>query len=196
MADQNYDYDVLIIGAGPGGYVAAIRAAQLGLKTAIVERELLGGICLNWGCIPTKALLAGATAATVEGDVKMDCFTTAYIADNRRGDGLNHPSEITIGYQLQVQHRCCVIQRLYHFGYDIAAGAVELEYLALGLRDHGSDIINAVAALQTIDPNTQRFQCIDCFSPARARIANGIDPIIFIGRAMEISIGRQEDDAQ
>ena len=50
-------YDVIIIGSGPGGYVTAIRAAQLGLKTAIVEREHLGGICLNWGCIPTKALL-------------------------------------------------------------------------------------------------------------------------------------------
>ena len=50
-------YDVLIIGSGPGGYVTAIRSAQLGLKTAIVEREHLGGICLNWGCIPTKALL-------------------------------------------------------------------------------------------------------------------------------------------
>ncbi len=53
-------YDVIVIGAGPGGYVAAIRAAQLGLKTAIVEREHLGGICLNWGCIPTKALLKSA----------------------------------------------------------------------------------------------------------------------------------------
>ena len=51
------DFDVLVIGAGPGGYVTAIRAAQLGLKTAIVEREALGGVCLNWGCIPTKALL-------------------------------------------------------------------------------------------------------------------------------------------
>jgi len=51
------DFDVIIIGAGPGGYVTAIRAAQLGLKTAIVEREALGGVCLNWGCIPTKALL-------------------------------------------------------------------------------------------------------------------------------------------
>jgi dihydrolipoyl dehydrogenase len=50
-------FDVAVIGAGPGGYVAAIRAAQLGLKTAIIEREHLGGICLNWGCIPTKALL-------------------------------------------------------------------------------------------------------------------------------------------
>jgi dihydrolipoamide dehydrogenase len=54
------DYDVIIIGAGPGGYVAAIRAAQLGLKTAVVDREHLGGICLNWGCIPTKALLRSA----------------------------------------------------------------------------------------------------------------------------------------
>ncbi|KQU35299.1 dihydrolipoamide dehydrogenase [Methylobacterium sp. Leaf94] len=57
MADT---YDILIIGAGPGGYVAAIRAAQLGFKTAVVDREHLGGICLNWGCIPTKALLRTA----------------------------------------------------------------------------------------------------------------------------------------
>jgi len=57
MADT---YDLIVLGSGPGGYVAAIRAAQLGLKTAIVERENLGGICLNWGCIPTKALLRSA----------------------------------------------------------------------------------------------------------------------------------------
>jgi dihydrolipoamide dehydrogenase len=55
-------YDIIIIGAGPGGYVTAIRAAQLGFRTAIVEREHLGGICLNWGCIPTKALLRSAEA--------------------------------------------------------------------------------------------------------------------------------------
>ncbi|MCZ2443122.1 MAG: dihydrolipoyl dehydrogenase [Flavobacteriales bacterium] len=54
------NYDIIIIGSGPGGYVAAIRASQLGLKTAVVERENLGGICLNWGCIPTKALLKSA----------------------------------------------------------------------------------------------------------------------------------------
>ena len=54
------DYDLIVIGSGPGGYVAAIRASQLGLKTAIVEKESLGGICLNWGCIPTKALLKSA----------------------------------------------------------------------------------------------------------------------------------------
>lgn len=53
-------YDIIVVGSGPGGYVTAIRASQLGLKTAIVEREALGGICLNWGCIPTKALLKSA----------------------------------------------------------------------------------------------------------------------------------------
>src|ERR1041385_7342287 len=58
MADTSFD--VIIIGSGPGGYVTAIRAAQLGFKTAIVERDYLGGICLNWGCIPTKALLRSA----------------------------------------------------------------------------------------------------------------------------------------
>ncbi|RLQ87880.1 dihydrolipoyl dehydrogenase [Notoacmeibacter ruber] len=77
------DYDVIVIGSGPGGYVTAIRASQLGLKTAIVEREHLGGICLNWGCIPTKALLRSAEimhyashikdyGLTLEGSVKPD----------------------------------------------------------------------------------------------------------------------------
>src|SRR5437763_5749154 len=56
MADTN-SFDVIVVGGGPGGYVCAIRCAQLGLKTAVVERDQLGGICLNWGCIPTKALL-------------------------------------------------------------------------------------------------------------------------------------------
>src|SRR5215471_8382403 len=55
MAETSFD--LIVVGGGPGGYVAAIRAAQLGMKTALVEREQLGGICLNWGCIPTKALL-------------------------------------------------------------------------------------------------------------------------------------------
>ncbi|MFQ5860731.1 MAG: FAD-dependent oxidoreductase, partial [Dehalococcoidia bacterium] len=54
------EYDVVVLGAGPGGYVAAIRAGQLGLKTAVVEADEVGGICLNWGCIPSKALLKNA----------------------------------------------------------------------------------------------------------------------------------------
>lgn len=77
------DFDVIVIGSGPGGYVAAIRASQLGLKTAVVERAEIGGICLNWGCIPTKALLKSAQAyhyakhaadygISVAGEVKPD----------------------------------------------------------------------------------------------------------------------------
>ena len=57
---QSKHYDLIVIGSGPGGYVGAIRAAQLGLKVACVERNKLGGVCLNWGCIPTKALLHNA----------------------------------------------------------------------------------------------------------------------------------------
>ena len=59
------EYDIVVVGAGPGGYVAAIRAGQLGLKTAVVERDELGGICLNWGCIPSKALLRNADVVTL-----------------------------------------------------------------------------------------------------------------------------------
>ncbi|MDA3911217.1 MAG: dihydrolipoyl dehydrogenase [Bacteroidales bacterium] len=76
-------YDLIVIGSGPGGYVAAIRASQLGLKTAVVEKSELGGICLNWGCIPTKALIKSAQVynymkhaddygMTVEGEIKPD----------------------------------------------------------------------------------------------------------------------------
>ncbi len=90
MADT---YDLIVIGGGPGGYVAAIRAAQLGLRTAVVEREHLGGICLNWGCIPTKALLRSAEifhylqhpkdyGLTVEGKVGFD---PAAVVNRSRG---------------------------------------------------------------------------------------------------------------
>jgi dihydrolipoamide dehydrogenase len=61
MSTTSYEYDVVVIGSGPGGYVAAIRSAQLGKRVAIVERESLGGVCLNWGCIPTKALIHNAS---------------------------------------------------------------------------------------------------------------------------------------
>jgi len=72
---MNDKVDVTIIGAGPGGYVAAIRAAQLGLKTALVEKEHLGGVCLNWGCIPTKALLRNAEVVSLVGRGKEFGFT-------------------------------------------------------------------------------------------------------------------------
>src|SRR5829696_3539998 len=89
MADNSFD--VIIIGSGPGGYVTAIRAAQLGFKTAIVEREHLGGICLNWGCIPTKALLRTSeiyhymTHATAYGlSAEKPAFDLAKIVDRSR----------------------------------------------------------------------------------------------------------------
>jgi dihydrolipoamide dehydrogenase len=80
MADQNFD--VVVLGGGPGGYVAAIRAAQLGLKAAVVERENLGGICLNWGCIPTKALLRSSEINHLLHNLKEFGFA----ADNIRFD--------------------------------------------------------------------------------------------------------------
>jgi len=60
MANKNNNFDLTVIGTGPGGYIAAIRAAQLGMKVAVIEREKFGGICLNWGCIPSKSLLKNA----------------------------------------------------------------------------------------------------------------------------------------
>ncbi|MSQ06420.1 MAG: dihydrolipoyl dehydrogenase [Dehalococcoidia bacterium] len=77
------DYDVVVIGAGPGGYVAAIRAGQLGLKTAIVERDALGGVCLNWGCIPSKSLLKNAEVLSYfqraeEFGIRLQGFTADY----------------------------------------------------------------------------------------------------------------------
>jgi dihydrolipoamide dehydrogenase len=72
---SSYDYDVVVLGSGPGGYVAAIRAAQLGLKVAIIEREALGGVCLNWGCIPTKALIHNAEVLETLHNAKEFGFT-------------------------------------------------------------------------------------------------------------------------
>lgn len=104
MATQ---YDILVIGGGPGGYVAAIRAAQLGLKTAVVEREHLGGICLNWGCIPTKALLRSAEIyhyATHAADygLKLEGKMTFNIADViKRSRGVSGQLNGGIGFLLK-----------------------------------------------------------------------------------------------
>ncbi len=80
MADQNFD--LVVLGSGPGGYVAAIRAAQLGMKAAVIERENLGGICLNWGCIPTKALLRSSEINHLLHNLK----DYGFAADNIRFD--------------------------------------------------------------------------------------------------------------
>lgn len=94
MADR---YDVVVIGGGPGGYVAAIKAAQLGMKTAVVEAQRLGGVCNNWGCIPTKAMLESAKYARkvgelgdfgiAVGDVKLDIGVAAKRAEEVAGQG-------------------------------------------------------------------------------------------------------------
>ena len=96
-------FDIFVVGGGPGGYVAAIRAAQLGMKTGIVERENLGGICLNWGCIPTKTLLKsaevfhllqrseeyGITAKNVELNIEKIVSRSRNVA-NQLSNGIKH----------------------------------------------------------------------------------------------------------
>ena len=87
------DFDIIVIGAGPGGYPAAIKAAKLGAKTAIVEREWLGGTCLNCGCIPTKTLIAGAEAYqkilhAESFGIKVDKPEIDYPAMKNRKDGV------------------------------------------------------------------------------------------------------------
>jgi dihydrolipoamide dehydrogenase len=95
---MNNNYDLIVLGSGPGGYVAAIRAAQLGQKVAIIERESLGGICLNWGCIPTKALLKSASVfdylkhaadyGIEVGDAKID-FTKMIMRSRNVAEGMS-----------------------------------------------------------------------------------------------------------
>src|ERR1039457_4095808 len=93
------NYDIIVIGSGPGGYVAAIRASQLGMKVAVVEKAELGGICLNWGCIPTKSLLKSAQVyqyikhsenygIKVEGDAKPD-FSKVIERSRSIADGMS-----------------------------------------------------------------------------------------------------------
>ena len=100
------EYDLVVIGAGPGGYVAAIRAAQLGLKTAIVERDELGGVCLNWGCIPSKALLKNAEIVSYfnraeEFGLKFDNFSADYGAAVERSRKVVDRNVRGVGYLLR-----------------------------------------------------------------------------------------------
>ena len=92
MAKESFD--VLVIGGGPGGYVAAIRAAQLGKKTALVERENLGGVCLNWGCIPTKSLLRNAEilrnmSHAAHFGIKISGYSADYASAQERSRGVS-----------------------------------------------------------------------------------------------------------
>ena len=135
MADT---YDVIVLGSGPGGYVAAIRCAQLGLKTAIVERENLGGICLNWGCIPTKALLR---SAEVYHQMR---HATSYglAADNVRADlGAVVARSRGVAKQLNqgVTHLMKKNKIAVHMGTGTLKGAGALEVVG----DKGTEVLNA-----------------------------------------------------
>lgn len=106
------EYDLVVVGAGPGGYVAAIRAGQLGMKTAIVEREALGGVCLNWGCIPSKALLKNAEVLSYfhrakEFGLSFDNFHADYSVAIERSRGVVGRNVRGVAYLLrknQVDH--------------------------------------------------------------------------------------------
>src|SRR5271168_2654105 len=113
-------FDLVIIGSGPGGYVAAIRAGQLGLKTAIVERENLGGICLNWGCIPTKALLKS-------GEVY---------------EGLSHLADYGLAAQERSYDFPRVIERSRKIAHQLSAGVAFL------MKKYKATVIDGVARLE------------------------------------------------
>src|SRR4026209_3030696 len=104
MADTSFD--CVVVGGGPGGYVAALRAAQLGMKTALVEKEHLGGICLNWGCIPTKALLRSAEVFHLmhrakEFGLKVDGATFDFEAIVKRSRGVAKQLSSGIGHLMK-----------------------------------------------------------------------------------------------
>ncbi|MFV0477734.1 MAG: dihydrolipoyl dehydrogenase [Parahaliea sp.] len=150
-------YDLLVVGAGPGGYVAAIRGAQLGLKTAVIEKQHLGGICLNWGCIPTKALLKGAQVAhTIAGASRY---------------GFN-VGDVSFDIAQLVRHSRAVSEQL-------AAG---VDYL---LKKHAVDIIRGTARMtgkcqlavtQGNDSSAYSADHIILATGARPRVLPGVVP--------------------
>src|SRR5579863_2045277 len=113
-------FDLVIIGSGPGGYVTAIRASQLGLKTAIVEREALGGVCLNWGCIPTKALLKS-------GEVY---------------DMLGHLADYGVSAENRAYDFAKVVERSRKVAKQLSAGVAYL------MKKHKIEVVEGTAALQ------------------------------------------------
>ncbi len=123
------DYDVIIIGSGPGGYVAAIRASQLKMKVAVVEKAELGGICLNWGCIPTKSLLKSAQVfeylnhaadygISITGEVKAD-FGAIISRSRRVAEGMSKG--------IQFLFKKNNIEHIKGIGCLTGAGSVEVE---------------------------------------------------------------------
>ena len=146
------EYDLVVVGAGPGGYVAAIRAGQLGMKTAIVEREALGGVCLNWGCIPSKALLKNAEVLSYvhraqEFGLSFDNFRADYSVAIERSRSVVERNTRGVAYLLrknQVDH----IE-----GTATLRGDGEVEVSPEGRRITGRNIVIATGARpRTIPP--------------------------------------------
>lgn len=139
------EYDLAVIGAGPGGYVAAIRGAQLGLKTAIVEREELGGVCLNWGCIPSKALLKNAEVVSYfnraeEFGLKFDNFSADFGAAIERSRGVVTRNVRGVAYLLRKNN----IERVD--GTAVLTGNGRVEVAPEGRRLQARNIIIATGA--------------------------------------------------
>jgi dihydrolipoamide dehydrogenase len=150
-------YDVIVVGGGPGGYVAAIRAAQLGLKTALVEKQHLGGICLNWGCIPTKALLKGAEVA----------HTLAHAADFGFTIG-----EVSFDLARLVKHSRDVSARLVGgIGYLMDKNGITVIDGEASMADKG--VVSVNAGGKTVD---YRADHIILATGARPRSLPGIEP--------------------
>ena len=129
------NFDIIIIGSGPGGYVAAIRASQLGMKVGVIEKAELGGVCLNWGCIPTKALLKSAQVyeyikhaadygISIDGAVKPD-LKKAVERSRQVAENIS-PNDRIPGNRLEACRRCRDFAYKYVFSY--AAGRIALGF--------------------------------------------------------------------
>ncbi|MGN6466052.1 MAG: dihydrolipoyl dehydrogenase [Rhizobiaceae bacterium] len=167
------NYDVIIIGSGPGGYVTAIRSAQLGLKTAIVEREHLGGICLNWGCIPTKALLRSAEIM--------------HYADHLKNYGLKLEGKFTPDAKAVVDRSRAVSQRLNSgVGFLMKKNKIEIIWGEAKLTKPGEISVSATKKkpMQPQPPvpkgtkgeGTYTAKHIIVATGARPRVLPGIEP--------------------
>jgi dihydrolipoamide dehydrogenase len=170
MADT---YDVIVIGSGPGGYVAAIRAAQLGLKTAVVEREHLAGICSNWGCIPTKALLRSA-------EVK-------HLADHAKNYGLKLEGSITADINAVVSRSRGIAERMNGgVGFLMKKNKIDVIWGEAKLSKPGEIVVSKTSKApmlpqapqpkNTLGEGTYKAKHIIVATGARPRALPGIEP--------------------
>ncbi len=168
------EYDVIVVGAGPGGYVAAIRAAQFGLRTAVVERAYLGGICLNWGCIPTKALLRSAEiyhevqSAHEFGIQLKDAARVDFAAVVARSRSVAAELNTGVGFLLK-KHGADVI-----WGEARLNGTGELEVTAPGKSREGTQ--NPASPKGALGPGRYTARHIILATGARPRMLPGIEP--------------------